>query len=189
MNIITFKSGLVGVFLAMTLGSLGVSADSVASNKLVDIPVRLISQSYEGNELTVIVADLGRTGIQHSSLTLTTSSNNFNREVQIEGGDDNQTWIKLESVVEKNTINYSAVTFRYLRITIYDHGAKRLIIAGALAHLPTASTGTSTPSSIPSPAPSIPFYEQPLYLIIGVGALAVGVIGGLAFRLFKQTQV
>ena len=192
MNIITLKISLVVAFLAVILSPLGVSAESVAGKQLTDIPVRLISQTYDGNELTVITADLGRSGIQHSSLTLTTNSNNFTREVQIEGSNDNQIWVKLESTVENKMISYSVVTFRYLRITIYDRGAKRLIIAGALAHPPvdrTALVGTSTLSSTPPPPPPVPFYEQPFYLIIGVGALAVLVIGGLAFRLFKQTQV
>ena len=180
--------GIAFLFVALVLSPWLTAADSVTSNKLLDIPVRLISQSYEGNELTVITADLGRPGIQHSSLTLTINSDGFNREVQIEGSDDNQTWIKLESTIENNTINYPTVTFRYLRVTIYDRGEKRLIIAGALAHRSPSLVATST-LQVSSTTLGAPFYERPVYLLVGGLILVIGVIGGFAFRLFKQTRV
>lgn len=37
--------------------------------------------------------------------------------------------------------------------------------------------------------PALSRPSKSLYLLIGVVLLTVGVIGGLAFRLFKQTQV
>ena len=176
------------------------------------MPVRLIKQEYRGNEATIITMDLGRSDLSHSSLTLTTSNENFRREVQIEGSVDDKTWVKFEGqrfifdnqskAVTKNTgatknttIDYPATTDRYLRVTIYDRGEKPLIISGALAHRAVtlvAIIATSTSqvvSSTTSPAPQTPFFENPLYLLIGLFILVVGVVGGLAFRLFKQTRV
>ncbi|MFH1170611.1 MAG: hypothetical protein V1704_03575 [Candidatus Vogelbacteria bacterium] len=203
----SFRFGVIAFLFVALISSPGLTvADSVASNKPLDIPVRLIKQEYLGNEATIITTDLGRPGIQHSSLTLTTSSNKFHREVQIEGSDDNQTWVKFEttrfiydgiintSPNRNTTITYPITTFRYLRITIYDRGEKRLIIAGALAHPPVALTATSTPQSVssttPLPPPAGGFFDRHPYFLIGLVILiTVGVIGGCTFRLFKQTQV
>ena len=42
---------------------------------------------------------------------------------------------------------------------------------------------------IPPPLPVIPFSERYPYLLIGMLVLTVAIIGGLTFRLFKQTRV
>lgn len=216
MNINTLKFGFVVAFLVVTLSSLVVSAavSTTVGKSLPDIPVRLIKQEYFGNEATIITIDLGPAVVNHSSLTLTTSDKNFSREVQIEGSTDNQKWTKfdgqlfifdsrpgsggpgsgLEKVTRDTTINYPETTDRYLRVTIYDRGEKPLIISGALAYRPVSVTliATSTPQSVSSttlPAPRTPFFENPFYLLSGLFILVVGVVGGLAFRLFRQTRV
>ena len=222
------------------------------SSNQPNIPIRLINQEYVGNDATVITADLGRSGISHSGLTLTTSGKNFHREVLIEGSNDNQTWVKFEasrfiydealkSSLRNTTIDYPDVTFRYLRVIIYDRGEPRLIIAGALARhsgtpsetkapqklifryepghtyqfyfgradarqveydltsftpylnshdrqVVTLNPTINNPQFIPPPA-RIPFSERFPYLLVGMLILTVGVVGGLTFRLFKQTHV
>lgn len=197
----------------------------------LDVPVRIIDQSYLGDQATLITFDLGRSGIRHFGLTLTTGSDDTSRELQIESSDDNEIWTKLESVATGNTINYPVVTTRYLRVTIFDRGEKRLIVSGALAHRPvmlfryelahtyklyfgeskasqpkydlTALEAVSgnrhwlgslgpkedNPLHPEPPLPPPPRTIKSIYLLIGLGMLTAGVIGGFAYRLFKQTQV
>ena len=198
----------------------------------LDVPVRITDQSYLGTEATLITFDLGRTGLRHFGLTLTSSADISRRAPEIESSDDGKTWVKLMSSIEGNTINYPIVTTRYLRVTIHDNGERHLIIAGALAHRPiilfryelgrkyelyfgeptasqpeydltalrAASGGRHWVASLgpkqdnlvkpeeANPAPASPPIKS-IHLLIGIGGLTALVIGGLAYRLFKQTQV
>jgi len=175
----------------------------------VRIPVRLIDQRYEGVEVTIIIFDLGRSDLAHSGLTLTTSNTNFHRDTTLEGSVDQEVWVDLpashliyddplESPSRNVTITYPAITDRYLRLKIYDRTERPLIISGALAERATSTavaeiaTSTIATSSVelvdPAPSGSF-FFNEPLLLLVVVATLVTGVIGGLAFRLFKQTQV
>lgn len=77
------------------------------------------------------VIDLGAKGIPSNKLEIATSDVNFNREVLIEGSNDQNTWQTLETDVifsyqtpkfngEKKTVDYLESNWRFLRLTVFN---------------------------------------------------------------------
>lgn len=110
------------------------------------IPARVLDLSSVPGENTRFVADLGRAGILHNSVTMETPSENFRRHVAVEGSNDRSSWRTLtasgqifdytvrdiKSVAVRDTrVSYPDATFRYLRVTIADRGEPALSIRGA----------------------------------------------------------
>lgn len=77
------------------------------------------------------VIDLGAKGIPNNKLEIATSDVNFNREVLIEGSNDQNTWQTLTTDVifsyqtpkfngEKKTVDYLESNWRFLRLTVFN---------------------------------------------------------------------
>ena len=92
------------------------------------------------------VVDLGRPGIPHNRVEVSTASRNFQREVMVEASDDALTWVVLRedgtifdfTVVERNftardtSVEYPESFRRFLRVSIRSGGEQPLDVAGAL---------------------------------------------------------
>ncbi|OGZ98720.1 MAG: hypothetical protein A3C07_00330 [Candidatus Sungbacteria bacterium RIFCSPHIGHO2_02_FULL_47_11] len=107
------------------------------------IPARFFNLSSVVGQDTTFVVDVGQEGVLHSALTIETTSENFRRNVEIEGSNDQQSWRMLNSggqvfdftvrdpryvKVTINDVSYPEATFRYLRVRILDQGEAPLRI-------------------------------------------------------------
>ena len=95
---------------------------------------------------TSFVLDLQEEGAIHSEVEVQTSSENFQRRVEIEGSNDGEAWRVLEEngtvfdlTIEERRFNakdtrvtYPASTARFLRVRIIDDGSEPLIVQGGV---------------------------------------------------------
>jgi len=98
-------------------------------------------------EYTQFIADLGREGQLHNSITILTNSVNFRRQVEVESSKDGQNWLlvkkadeggyiydySLDFKAKNTTVYYPQSTSRYLRIRILDKGDAPVQVIGATA--------------------------------------------------------
>lgn len=102
-------------------------------------PVRIIDQVVRENEFSAVTLDLSEQGRLHNRVILELSSeNDYLRDVYIEGGNDNRTWHSIDKAKlfrvgssGQDTVNYSPVSYRYIRVKIDCQGKEPLNIAGA----------------------------------------------------------
>ncbi len=95
---------------------------------------------------TVMVLDLGSQGFPSSHLSLDIRQENFNRQVSLEGSNDADKWVLLQSaegiyayntpkfVGSKLSIGYPESPYRYYRLTIFNQDDPPLTISSARAH-------------------------------------------------------
>ncbi|MBI5140118.1 MAG: DUF3999 family protein [Candidatus Vogelbacteria bacterium] len=116
---------------------------------LSNVPSKIFNISSVQGQSTSFIADVGntvRTEAFHSQITIETSSENFKRDVKIEGSNDQKNWsiLNLKGQIFDYTyrengyvnsrfmsIEYPQATWRYLRVTIFDRGETALKIVGA----------------------------------------------------------
>src|SRR3989344_3301429 len=104
-------------------------------------------------EFTSFTVDLGKEGILHNQLQINTDSRNFRREVVIEASSDQVEWLvlasnrhiydyTLEFQARDTIIKYSDVSFRYLRVKIFDRGEPPINVVGVEAGYNVTNSGT-----------------------------------------------
>ena len=110
-------------------------------------PVRIVNLG-SGGEYTQLTLDLGKEGIIHNSVTFSTTSINFRRQVEVEASADATNWFLIKKASEgayiydysldfkaKNTtVYYPESTYRYLRLKIIDSGEEPIKIGGATVY-------------------------------------------------------
>lgn len=109
------------------------------------IPVKITNVGSLPGQYTQLVLDLGRSGINHNSVSLITKSTNFRKRVEVEAGNDSSNWFVIKKAEEgpliydysldfsaKNTtVNYPDSTYRFLRVKIIDNGENPIKVDGA----------------------------------------------------------
>ena len=115
------------------------------ASRRVKIQASIRDLGFVPGEYTSFVVDLETTGVLHNEIEFFTSSQNFQRIVQIEGGNDGEIWAVLQKgarifdftlkdpdFTSKDTrISYPDTTVRYLRVRIpYEAGEEPLDISG-----------------------------------------------------------
>lgn len=107
-----------------------------------------ISREEDSKERkTVMLLDLGDRGLPTNRLTMTTSHENFYRQVRVEGSNDSRTWAPQSSgefysyntprfVGSKLSVSYPESTWRFFRLTIFNEDNPPLPIDGAQAYGP-----------------------------------------------------
>ncbi len=111
-------------------------------------PVKITNLGSKAGEYTQMILDLGITGESHNNLTVSTSSINFRRQVEVEASDDSVNWLVIKKASEggyiydysvdfkaqNTTVNYPDSTYRYLRVKIVDNGEAPLKLSGATVY-------------------------------------------------------
>lgn len=109
------------------------------------IPVKIRDLGFVPGQYSSFVAELGREGLLHNEIEVSTDSENFQRDVIVEGSNDNTTWTVLRerskifdfTLKERNftsrftRVGYPESTVRFLRVRIIDNEEKPLNITGA----------------------------------------------------------
>jgi len=109
------------------------------------VPVTVRDLGIKAGEYTQFIADLGRSGILHNSITIQTSSVNFRRQVEVEVSDDLTNWLlakkstegsyiydySLDFKAKNTTVYYPQSTARFLRIKILDNGEEAIKVGSA----------------------------------------------------------
>ncbi|KKS04529.1 hypothetical protein A2W70_00265 [Candidatus Curtissbacteria bacterium RIFCSPLOWO2_02_41_11] len=109
------------------------------------IPARIRDLGIKVGDNTQFIADLGRQGILHNSVTIQTSSVNFRRQVEVETSDDSANWLlakkadegsyiydySMDFKAKNTTVYYPQSTARFLRIKILDNGEEPIKVTGA----------------------------------------------------------
>lgn len=117
------------------------------SRELETLRLSVRDLAIKEGEYTQFVADLGREGQLHNSITILTNSVNFRRQVEVESSKDAQGWLlvkraneggyiydySLDFKAKNTTVYYPQSTSRYLRIRILDKGDPSLKVVGATA--------------------------------------------------------
>ncbi len=101
--------------------------------KEVSFPATIIEQSLdEKNRASLVIVDLGSTGLPNNTLTVVTPDANFERNVGVEGSNDKIKWktVSARDVIfsfrtprfsgSKTEVSYPENTYRYLRLIIYN---------------------------------------------------------------------
>jgi len=102
-------------------------------------PKLLEEKNDQEKQTSTYLLDLGAKGIPSNKISFETSEANFNREVLIEGSNDNSTFTRLGSDVifsyqtpgfngAKDSVSFNEGNFRYLRFTVFnrDNAAVKL---------------------------------------------------------------
>src|SRR3990167_9998159 len=109
------------------------------------IPAKIRDLGIKVGDNTQFIADLGRQGILHNSVTIQTSSVNFRRQVEVETSDDSANWLlakkadegsyiydySMDFKAKNTTVYYPQSTARFLRIKILDNGEEPIKVTGA----------------------------------------------------------
>ena len=108
-------------------------------------PVSIRDLGFVPDQFSTFVADLGQGGLLHNEIEVFTSSQNFQRNVTMEGSDDATTWavlqkstrifdftLKERDFTARNTrVRYPESTARFLRVRITNDGEEPLNVTGA----------------------------------------------------------
>ena len=108
-------------------------------------PVSIRDLGFTQDQFSTFVADLGQGGLLHNEIEVLTSSQNFQRDVTVEGSVDATTWtvlqegtrifdftLKERDFTARNTrVRYPESTARFLRVRITNDGEEPLNITGA----------------------------------------------------------
>lgn len=91
---------------------------------------------------TVYVLDLEASGIPSNKITFSSKSENYNRQVNVQGSNDKSSWVNIlgQDVIfnydtakfagSKNSINYPESNWRYLKLTVYNKDDKPIELTG-----------------------------------------------------------
>ena len=190
----------------------GASVFSVAETLAADVSYpAIISERIEDStrRRSLIVVDLGSTGLPTNKLTIRSDQVNFYREVALEGSGDKPQWSPIERsgilysyytpkfVGDKLALSYPETTFRYLRLTIYNEDNSLLLIDGVeLFGVPRklifrAQPGAAYKLYYGNPGAHAPSYELERILpFLETENLPVGGLGpqadNLAFQVEKE---
>lgn len=109
---------------------------------------KIINNSVVAGKFTTAIMDLGERGILTNSVTIKTPSENFQRNVTVYGGDDQNSWNILKSgayvydytdkkgnlKTQNATVAFSESVFRFLKIEISDAENNPVIISSILVN-------------------------------------------------------
>lgn len=110
------------------------------------ISARMFDKSFVPAEYTIFSLDLGKSGLLHNKLGINTDSENYKRNVQVEGSNDGKTWSFLTqrgqifdytlrdvkyAKISDNFVRYPESTVRYLRVKILGMGEGQINVSGA----------------------------------------------------------
>ncbi len=110
------------------------------------VAVTMRDLGHVDGEYTSFILDLKSEGALHNEVEVKTSSDNFQRRVEIEGSDDGEAWrtlvqdatifgltIRERGFTTSDTrIRYPASTARFMRVRIIDNGEEPLTIRGGV---------------------------------------------------------
>ena len=116
-----------------------------SSRERRSFPASVTDIGFVRGEYSSFVADLGREGLLHNEIEILTGSQNFQRDVTVEGSSDAATWAVLQvkskifdfTLKERDfttrltRVRYPESTVRYLRVRIINDGEEPFDIAGA----------------------------------------------------------
>ena len=127
-------------------------------------PVSIRDLGFVPDQFSTFVADLGLSGLLHNEIEVSTTSQNFQRNVIVEGSNDSKTWTVLQEDTKifdfslkerdfnaRNTrVRYPESTARFLRVRITNAGEDPLNITGAsvFSVTETLAEEASYPASI-----------------------------------------
>ena len=108
-------------------------------------PVTSRDLGFVPDQFSTFVADLGESGLFHNEIEVSTSSQNFQRDVMVEGSNDAKTWavlqegtrifdfsLKERDFTARNTrVRYPESTARFLRVKITNAEEDPLNLTGA----------------------------------------------------------
>ena len=108
-------------------------------------PVTIRDLGFVPDQFSTFVADLGESGLFHNEIEVSTSSQNFQRDVMVEGSNDAKTWavlqegtrifdfsLKERDFTARNTrVRYPESTARFLRVKITNAEEDPLNLTGA----------------------------------------------------------
>ena len=113
----------------------------------VQLPATLANREENTEERkTTILLDLGSQGFPSNRLSITTSQDNFYRQIRLEGSNDSEAWATAQGsgvlyayntpkfVGSKLSLSYPEATFRYFRLTIFNEDNPPLPVTGASVH-------------------------------------------------------
>ena len=128
------------------------------------IQVSIRDLGFVPRQYSSFVADLGQEGLLHNEIEVFTNSQNFQRDVIVEGSNDAQTWAVLQEgtkifdftrkerdfTVRDTRVHYPESTVRFLRVRIINDGEEPLDITGAsvFSVAETLAKEVSFPASI-----------------------------------------
>lgn len=111
------------------------------------LPARMFNLSSVSGDATTFVLDLGTSGTFHNAVSILTASENFRRQVEVMGSNDQASWRTLTRVgqifdytvrddikpvkVSDTTVVYPEATYRYIMVKIFDKGETPLKISSA----------------------------------------------------------
>lgn len=129
---------------ALSIQGASASFEKKTQATLVSYPVHIISHEVNGElQISQTVLDLGSSGLPNNTLTLGIPDVNFQRDVAIEGSNNQADWsvIARRDVIfsfrtpkftgSKLSIGYPENTFRYLRATVFNKDDAALLVNGA----------------------------------------------------------
>ena len=127
-------------------------------------PVRIRDLGFVRGQFTSFIADIGQEGLLHNEIEVFTNSQNFQRDVTVEGSNDATTWTVLKEATRifdftlkerdftaRNTrVRYPESTARFLQVRIINDGEEPLNITGAsvFSVTETQAEEASYPASI-----------------------------------------
>ena len=148
------------------------------------VAVRMRDLGHVPGQQTTFILDLEREGILHNELEIITTSNNFQRDIVVEGSEDAENWRVLDdsgqifdfTIAERGfttrdtRVKYPSSTARYLRVRIVDEDQPPLEVGGAVVffaqQLPPRETEIS--ANITSRVEDVQGRETLLFLDLGI---------------------
>jgi hypothetical protein len=112
-----------------------------------EVSTTLVGREEDGEQRSsILLVDLGSTGLPTSRLSIATTQENFYRVMSLQGRNDAETWTHVLSsqglyvyntpkfVGSKLSLNYPESTYRYYRITILNEDDPVLPVSSVSAH-------------------------------------------------------
>ena len=148
------------------------------------VAVRMRDLGHVPGQHTTFILDLQREGVLHNELEVRTSSQNFQRSVEVEASENGEVWQILDqngrifdlTIPERNfntrdtRVRYPSSTARYLRIRIVDEEQSPLEVTGAVVffaqQLPPRET--ELPAAIKSRVEDVQERKTLLFLDLGI---------------------
>lgn len=107
-------------------------------------PKLLSSTQDQEKKASIYILDLGARSVPSNSVAYKSSDVNFNREVMIDGSNDNKNWVFVgrdaifyyetpKFIGGKNNIDFPEANFRYLRLTILNRDNQQINLSGFTA--------------------------------------------------------
>jgi hypothetical protein len=115
-------------------------------------PAKMLNKSAVPGKYSSFVLDLGKPGIMNNYVTILTSSRNFTRKVEIQGGNDGVHWATLRDDgyifdfsrdyhSQSLIVRYPQSIYRFNRVLIWNYDEKPIQVDNAYVYLETVRPG------------------------------------------------